>query len=85
MHAWYMELWVEIDNFFVRGAAENGEKFENFDFSLTEKQWNLLECETGQNKMKTMFPFVVEEACITFNSSQKAECYGNLVKQVAPS
>ena len=31
------------------GAAENGEKFENFDFSLTEKQWNLLECETGQN------------------------------------
>ena len=35
--------------FFVRGAAENGEKFENFDFSLTEKQWNLLECETGQN------------------------------------
>ena len=49
MHAWYMELWVEIDNFFVRGAAENGEKFENFDFSLTEKQLNLLECETGQN------------------------------------
>ena len=35
--------------FFVRSAVENGEKFENFDFSLTEKQWNLLECETGQN------------------------------------
>ena len=48
-YAWYMELWVEIDHFFVRGAAENGERFENFDFSLTEKQWNLLECETGQN------------------------------------